>query len=195
MNSSETRWKDAPSAVLTGKVAIVTGGSRGIGRAASVALAKAGANVAINYFSNDDDAKTVQDEVRSTGQEALLIKADVADPDAVERMVADVVARFGRLDVAVCNAYFSERELFYEADLAQFRRTVDVTMWGAFFVLRAATRQMIAQGDGGSAVMVSSLPGASSIFTSMGVSLPTPSGSGTSLSPRMRISRPPSWLS
>jgi glucose 1-dehydrogenase len=74
----------------------------------------------------------------------------------VEGLVAKAVEQFGRLDVAVSNAAYSDRELFYEADMAGFRRTVDVTMWGAFYLLRAAARQMIQQGGGGSIVMVSS---------------------------------------
>jgi glucose 1-dehydrogenase len=71
-------------------------------------------------------------------------------------MIAAAVDRFGRLDIAVSNACYSDREPFYEADLAGFRRTVDVTMWGAFYLLRASARQMIAQGSGGSIVIISS---------------------------------------
>ena len=63
---------------------------------------------------------------------------------------------FGRLDVAVANAYYSAREAFWQADMAAFRRTIDVTMWGAFYTLRAAARQMIAQRGGGSIVLIGS---------------------------------------
>ena len=88
------------------------------------------------------------EEVRRGGRRAVTIQADVSDNGAVEAMVARVVAEFGRLDIAVSNAVYSDREPFYEADLAGFKRTVDVTMWGAFHLLRAAARQMIAQGGG-----------------------------------------------
>ncbi len=71
-------------------------------------------------------------------------------------MVARTVEAFGRLDIAVSNAAYSDRQLFYEADLKEFRRTVDVTMWGAFNLLRTATVQMIQQGQGGAIVLVSS---------------------------------------
>ncbi|MBW3596493.1 MAG: SDR family oxidoreductase [Planctomycetes bacterium] len=141
---------------LKGRVALVTGASLGIGRAAAVALARAGASVAINYRSHAEEAEQVAQAVRDAGAKAIVLQADVADYDAVEKMVADTVAEFGKLDIAVSNAAYSDRELFYEADLAGFRRTVDVTLWGAFYLLRASTRQMISQGAGGSVVLVSS---------------------------------------
>jgi len=141
---------------LAGKNAIVTGASRGIGRAAAIALAQAGANVAINYYSHGDEAQQTAEEVRRAGAQALLVQGDVADQAAVEQMVAEAAAQFGRLDIAVSNAAYSDRELFHLADMDGFRRTVNVTMWGAFYLLRAATNQMISQGDGGSIVIVSS---------------------------------------
>ena len=144
------------SAPLSGRVAIVSGASRGIGRAVAVGLAEAGADVAINYFNDPDVAEETAEAVRAAGRKALLVQADVADHDAVERMVARTASELGRLDVAVTNAVFSDRQPFYEADLDGFRRTIDVTMWGAFYLLRAAVRQMIAQGQGGAAVVISS---------------------------------------
>src|SRR5262245_63880846 len=71
-------------------------------------------------------------------------------------MVDKTVRQFGRLDIAVTNAVYSDREVFHQADLDGFHRTVQVTMWGAFYTLRAATRQMISQGGGGSIVIISS---------------------------------------
>jgi glucose 1-dehydrogenase len=141
---------------LAGKVALVTGGSRGIGRGTAIALAQAGADVAINYHSHPEEAESAAEEIRRLGRRALLLQADVADNQAVEEMVRRAVGDFGRLDIAVSNAVYSDRELFYEADLAGFRRTIDVTMWGAFHLLRAAARQMIAQGGGGAIVFISS---------------------------------------
>jgi glucose 1-dehydrogenase len=141
---------------LKGRVALVTGASLGIGRATAVALARAGASVAINYRSHAEEAEQVAQAVRDAGAKALVLQADVSDYDAVEKMAADTVAEFGKLDIAISNAAYSDRDVFFEADMAGFRRTVDVTLWGAFHLLRAATRQMISQGDGGSIVLVSS---------------------------------------
>lgn len=138
------------------RVALITGASLGIGRATAIALGRAGAAVAINYRSHADEAEAAAEEVRAAGGRAMTVQADVADYAAVEHMVNEVVAEFGRLDVAVSNAAFSDRELYYEANMDGFRRTVDVTMWGAFHLLRTATRQMITQGGGGAIVLVSS---------------------------------------
>lgn len=142
--------------VLAGQAAIVTGASRGIGRGIALALAEAGANVGINFRSHPEEAEEVAAEIRKLGREALSLQADVADRDAIARIVQEAVERFGRLDIAVSNAAYSDREPFYEADLSGFERTVNVTMWGAFNLLWAAARQMISQGGGGSIVLVSS---------------------------------------
>lgn len=141
---------------LRGKVALVTGASGGIGRATAMALGKAGASVVINYRSKPGEAQEVADLVNEAGGIGFPIQADVADQNAVEKMFAGAVERFGRLDIAISNAAYSDREPFYLANMDGFRRTVDVTMWGAFYTLRAATQQMIKQGQGGSIVIVSS---------------------------------------
>ena len=128
---------------LRGCVALVTGASLGIGRATAIALGKAGAKVGVNYRSSQEKAQEVVDEIRKAGSDAILLPADVADQSAVEKMVAETAAKFGKLDIAVSNAAYSDRDRFFEADMAGFRRTVDVTMWGAFYLMRAATQQMI----------------------------------------------------
>jgi glucose 1-dehydrogenase len=142
--------------VLAGRVAFVTGASRGIGRATALALAEAGAAVAVNYRSHEDAAREVAEAIRAAGGKALLAGGDVADMRQVEGAVSKTVEEFGRLDIAVSNAAFSARDLFHEADIGDFHRTIDVTMWGAFYTLRAATRQMLDQDNGGSIVFVSS---------------------------------------
>jgi glucose 1-dehydrogenase len=141
---------------LLGKVALVTGASAGIGRAAALALAQQGADVAINYLTYPESAEELAGQVRGLGRRALLCRVDVSDQAGVEAMVGRVVAEMGRLDIFVSNAVYSDRDFFYQADLAGFRRTLDVTMWGAFYGLRACTNYMIRQGQGGCAIVVSS---------------------------------------
>jgi glucose 1-dehydrogenase len=135
---------------------LVTGASRGIGRAVALGLAREGANVAINFRSHPEEAEAVAGEVRALGTKALLVQADVSNQEAVDQMVAKTAAEFGSVDHFVSNAAYSDRQLMVEADLTGFRRTIDVTMWGAFYGVRAASLQMIKQGKGGSIVVVSS---------------------------------------
>jgi glucose 1-dehydrogenase len=141
---------------LAGKVALVTGASAGIGRATALALAREGADVAINYLTFPAAAQSLADAIAALGRKAALYPVDVSDQAAVEAMVDQVVERLGRLDILVTSAVYSDREPFHTADMAGFRRTIDVTMWGAFFALRAAARRMIRQAQGGSVVVVSS---------------------------------------
>jgi glucose 1-dehydrogenase len=141
---------------LYDRVAVVTGASLGIGRAAAIALGKAGAKVVVNYRSNEEKAQEVVKLIEEAGSRAVAAQGDVADLKAVEDLVSLAVVRFGKLDIAVSNAAYSDREVFYEADMVSFRRTVDVTMWGAFHLMRAASQQMIRQGNGGAIVIVSS---------------------------------------
>ncbi len=147
---------------LDGQAALVTGASKGIGLATAVALAQAGASVAFNYRSDPGEATAAVQRIERAGGRAILLAADVAEQSTVERLVADTVAEFGHLDIAVSNAAYSDRGPFWEADMAGFRRTVDVTMWGAFYLVRAAAQQMITQEKGahdspsGSVVVVSS---------------------------------------
>jgi len=141
---------------LRGKVALVTGASGGIGRASAIALAEQGADVALNYLPLPDSAEQAAASIRALGRRAKLCPVDVSDQPAVEKMVADVVAELGRLDILVTSAVYSDREFFYQADMVGFRRTIDVSMWGAFFCLRAAANQMIRQGQGGNVVVIGS---------------------------------------
>lgn len=141
---------------LSGKVALVTGASAGIGRAAALAVANAGADVAINYLTYPESAEELAQQIQSIGRRALLCHSDIADQTAVESMVDRTVGELGRIDLLVSNAAFSDRERFYEANMTGFRRTIDVTMWGAFYCLRAVSQALIRQNQGGSIVVVSS---------------------------------------
>ncbi|HEV3143414.1 MAG TPA: SDR family oxidoreductase, partial [Gemmataceae bacterium] len=142
--------------IFAAKVALVTGASSGIGRASAIALAERGADVALNYYSLEESAQAAAKQIQSMGQKALLFAVDVSGQTAVEAMVAKTVAELGRIDLLVCSAVYSDRELFWKADMAGFRRTLEVSMMGAYYVLRAVTNVMIRQGQGGSVVVVSS---------------------------------------
>jgi glucose 1-dehydrogenase len=136
--------------------AVVTGASRGIGRSVALQLASEGANVAVNYRSHPEDAEEVRAEIEKLGGKALVIQADVSQQSQVDEMVARAAREFGSVDLFVSNAAYSDRELMIDAEMDGFRRTVDVTMWGAFYGVRASAKQMVAQGRGGSIVVVSS---------------------------------------
>lgn len=152
---------------FAGKNALVTGASLGIGRATAIDLARQGANVAINFRSHRDAAEEVKAEIEKLGRKAILVQADVADQAAVEAMVATTAATFGSLDCFVSNAAYSDRQSMLDADMAGFRRTIDVTMWGPFYGVRASAQQMVKQGKGGSIVVVSSPHAVLAIPTSM----------------------------
>ena len=141
---------------FSGKNALVTGSSKGIGAAIAIELAKGGANVTLNCNSSTDQAEQVAEQIRTLGRKALVIAADVSQQEAVEDMVQRTVSEFGSLDLFVSNAVYSDREVMIKADMAGFKRTVDVTMWGAFFGVRAASQQMVKQGNGGAITVVSS---------------------------------------
>src|SRR6516225_9697379 len=118
---------------LGGKVALVTGASAGIGRASAIALAREGADVALDYLGYEEAAQKASELIRGLGRRALLFPVDISDQAAVEAMVAKTVAELGRIDILVTAAVFSEREFFYKADMAGFKRTIDVSMWGPFY--------------------------------------------------------------
>lgn len=141
---------------LTGKRAIVSGASMGIGRGVAVELAKAGAEVVINYRSHEDDAKNVVAECEAAGGKAHAIRADFVEQEQIERLVETSADLMGGIDILVSNAVFSDRHLFLEADLNEFRKTIDVSMWGAFYFLRAGCQRMVDAGQGGNVVVISS---------------------------------------
>jgi len=138
---------------LSGKTAIVTGGARGIGAAAAIALAQAGAHVLVNDILPPDE---VLQQIAAAGGRAEAAIADVTDRAAVDELVTQAAERLGGLDIVVTNAAYSDRELFYLADLKGFERTIDVCMWGPFNFIRAAAKVMIDNQSGGAMVCVSS---------------------------------------
>jgi glucose 1-dehydrogenase len=150
-----------------GTVALVTGGAVGIGRATALALAHAGCDLAINELTLLAEAQAVAGQIRAMGGRAIVLAGDVADQGRVESMVAETAQHYGRLDVMVANAGHSVEAPFHTADMTAFRRTVDVTMWGAYYCLRAAANQMIRQIGGGCIVVVGSPHAEEAIPTTM----------------------------
>src|SRR5260370_22664051 len=117
---------------LEGKIALITGGSRGIGAAIAKRLAADGANVAITYTKGADAAAAVVKEIERSGRKAIPIQADATDPDAVGAAVEDAVATFGGLDVLVNNAGTAIPKSFEETTLEELDRMIDINVHGTF---------------------------------------------------------------
>jgi len=128
---------------LTGKVALVTGGSRGIGRSAAIALAKRGAHVVINYVSNEAAAREVADLIQAAGGKAELVQFDVGNSESAEKSIAEVAKRLGRLDVLVCSAGISIDGLLLRLKDDDFDRILSINVKGAVACARAATKVMM----------------------------------------------------
>ncbi len=142
---------------LQDKVALVTGASRGIGRAIAIELAAQGADVAINYARHADEAEQVAGRIRELGRRAILCQADVGNRAEDERMMEDVLQAFGQLDILVSNAAFSIRKPFLDLEPEDVEKTWSVSLWGVFHTCQLAARQMVKQGAGGNIVVISSV--------------------------------------
>jgi 3-oxoacyl-[acyl-carrier protein] reductase len=142
---------------LENRVALITGASRGIGRAAARLLAAAGARVAFNYARDARAAESAVEEIRTAGGEARALGADVADPAAARKLVADTVAAWGKLDVVVNNAGVWPENPAGSGDLTAWDLAFDVNTRGAFVVTDAAIPHL--EKTGGSIVFVSSTAG------------------------------------
>lgn len=141
---------------LEGKIALVTGGSRGIGAAIAKRLAADGANVAITYTKGADAAATVVKEIERASGKAIAIQADAADADAVKSAVDKTVAKFGRLDVLVNNAGTAIPKTFEETSLEELDRLIDINVRGTFVATQAALKHM---NNGGRIIMIGSCVG------------------------------------
>ena len=142
---------------LTGKVAVVTGGNSGIGLGFAKAVAEAGAQVSI-WGTNPDKNAAAEAELQNISPSASAIRCDVSDEAAVDRSMAEVVERYGRVDALFANAGIGNQNQkpFFEHTTEDWQRVIDVNLTGAFFTLRAATKQMVDQGEGGSLILTSS---------------------------------------
>lgn len=128
---------------LSEKVALVTGGSRGIGRAVCVALAGAGARVLVNYQRNEEAARATVADIEAAGGKAAAVPFDVSDPEAVDRAIGDVAKEHGRLDILVNNAGISIDQLLLRLKPEDLTRTLDVNVAGAVWCAKAAIRPMM----------------------------------------------------
>lgn len=146
-----------PDTPLTGKVAVVTGGASGIGRASATALARAGAAVMIGDLA---DAFATVEDIQRLGGRAATVSCDIADEAQVEELFAAAVREFGRVDVLHANAGLGHGQAkLTEIELAAWQRTVSVNLTGNWLCLRAGIRQMLQQGNGGAVVVTSSATG------------------------------------
>ena len=143
---------------LTGQAALVTGGSRGIGRATALLLARSGADIALTYHTRGQDAEVTVDEVEALGRRAFAFGGDLADPAVVERIMSEVQQQLGRLDIFVANAGIWPAEEVRLASITteRWHRTVEANLDSVFLSTRAALRLMRA---GGRVVIVSSTAG------------------------------------
>jgi glucose 1-dehydrogenase len=132
--------------VLVGQKALVTGASKGIGRGIAVAMAQAGADVLVNYFSDREGAEATADEVREAGGQALVVAADVAVEEQVQSMFAGMIETFGRIDILINNSGIQLNAPFDQMSLAQWQRVIDINLTGQFLCAREAVRAFKRQG-------------------------------------------------
>src|SRR5277367_5975269 len=145
------KLKEIPMSNLSSKVALVTGGSRGIGAAIAKRLATDGASVAITYTKGAEAAASVVKEIEGAGGKAIAIQADAGDADAVKTAVEKTVATFGGLDVLVNNAGTAVPKRFEDTTLEELDRLIDINIRGVFVATQAALKHMK---DGGRIIMV-----------------------------------------
>lgn len=143
---------------LEGRTALVTGGSRGIGRATCLALAGAGARVAINFASNEQAAVETLAQVESLGAEAMIVKADVSDPDAVSEMVKSVESTLGPVDLLVTSAGVASVEHHGEMEFEKWRRMLSINLDGTYLPVMAVKDGMLAR-EYGRIVCIASIAG------------------------------------
>jgi glucose 1-dehydrogenase len=142
---------------LRGKVAIVTGGNSGIGRAIVLELAKQGANLVIDYIMHPEAMEALERQVAALGHQAFGVEADVGKVVDLERLIDSAVKKFGRLDVMVNNAGIETRTSVLNTTEAQYDRVLQTNLKSAFFGTQLAARQMIKQGGGGRIINITSV--------------------------------------
>jgi glucose 1-dehydrogenase len=142
---------------LNGKVAIVTGGNSGIGRSIALGLARAGANLVIDYVVHPEATEALEREIVALGDAAIGVAADVSRIDELQNLMAAAVAKFGRVDVMVNNAGVETRTSVLDTTEAQYDRVLSINLKSAFFGTQIAAKQMIKQGGGGRIINITSV--------------------------------------
>jgi glucose 1-dehydrogenase len=142
---------------LQGKVAVVTGGNSGIGKAVVLALAAAGANIVIDYVANEEATEELEKQVVALGDRAIGVDADVSKVADLEMLIAKAVEAFGRVDIMVNNAGIETRTSVLDTTEAQYERVLEINLKSAFFGTQLAAKQMIAQGQGGRIINMTSV--------------------------------------
>ena len=137
-----------PGTELAGKVALITGAARNIGRATALALAAGGAAVAINTRTSKDDAEKVAQEIRAAGGQAEVYVADIANAGAVKAMTDGILKRYGRIDILVLNASVRSEKPFLELTYDEWRLPLGITLDGAFYCAQACIPSMLKNGGG-----------------------------------------------
>ena len=143
---------------LTGKTALVTGGSRGIGRAIVLRLAAQGADVAFSYRGNQAAAEATAAEVEATGRRALAVQADAKEIEGAEALVKAVIDAFGKVDILVNNAGITRDDLIMRMSADAWRDVLETNLFGAFYALKAVTRPML-KARGGRIINITSVSG------------------------------------
>lgn len=133
---------------MEGKVALVTGGARGIGRAIALELARGGATVIINYNGSQDKAMDLKQEIESNGGRAEIYQCNVSDFAKCEELIQGIVKQFGSLDILVNNAGITKDGLLMKMSEEDFDKVIDINLKGAFNTIRFASRQMLKQRSG-----------------------------------------------
>lgn len=128
---------------LTGKTAVVTGGSRGIGRAICLKLAGQGANIVLNYAGNAAAAEETRAACEALGVRALAVQGDVADPAACNALIDTAIEAFGQVDILVCNAGITRDNLLMRMSDEEFQKVIDTNLKGTFHCMRAVIRPMM----------------------------------------------------
>ncbi len=143
---------------LTGKSAVVTGGSRGIGKAIALRLARQGADVAFSYRGNESAARETAAEIESLGRRALPVQGDATDPEAAEALIKAALDAFGKVDILVNNAGITRDDLIMRMSLDNWRDVLETNLFGAFYATKAVTRPML-KAKGGRIINITSVSG------------------------------------
>jgi glucose 1-dehydrogenase len=142
---------------LTGKIALITGAGRGIGRGCAVELARRGARIVVNFLDDRAQAEGVARECLEAGGDGIAIQADVGDKEAVDRLFAQAMDHYGGIDILVNNALKTVRKPFLELTREDVRETWEICLMAPFYCSQIAARRMVEQGRGGKIVMIGSV--------------------------------------